>query len=131
MLPKSITTTGVVFVIAAAGSILHPVSLAAQGETSAAAPSPLRTPWGHPDLGGVWDFSTNTPMERPPELKDKAERDKKEQDYEQRMILAMEIDRLREIEAREAEEERKVQKMIDDRKIIEDQIAGRPRTTPG
>ncbi|KAL9188051.1 hypothetical protein ACHAXT_006429 [Thalassiosira profunda] len=62
---------------------------------------------------------------RDQQLKDKAEREKKEQDYEQRMILAMEIDRLREIEAREAEEERKVRKMVDDRKIIEDQIEER------
>ncbi|KAL7554611.1 hypothetical protein ACHAWF_018113 [Thalassiosira exigua] len=62
---------------------------------------------------------------RDQQLNDKAERDKKEQAYEQRMILAMEIDRLREIEAREAEEARKVKKRVDDRKIIEDQIEER------
>ena len=27
-----------------------------------------RTPWGHPDLRGIWDFRTLTPMERPPEF---------------------------------------------------------------
>ncbi len=27
-----------------------------------------RTPWGHPDLDGVWDFRTVTPLERPKEL---------------------------------------------------------------
>ena len=27
-----------------------------------------RTPWGQPDLQGIWDFRTLTPMERPPEL---------------------------------------------------------------
>ena len=27
-----------------------------------------RTAWGHPDLQGVWDFRTITPMERPAEL---------------------------------------------------------------
>ena len=27
-----------------------------------------RTPWGKPDLGGVWDFATLTPMERPAEF---------------------------------------------------------------
>ncbi len=32
----------------------------------------LRTPDGHPDLQGVWNFSTATPMERPPELADRA-----------------------------------------------------------
>ena len=29
-----------------------------------------RTPWGEPDLQGVWDFRTITPMERPEELGD-------------------------------------------------------------
>ncbi len=32
---------------------------------------PSRTPWGAPDLGGVWDFRTITPLERPAALKDK------------------------------------------------------------
>ena len=62
---------------------------------------------------------------RDQQLKDKAEREKKEQDYEQRMILAMEIDRLRAIEAREVEEAHKLQKMVDARKIIENQIEQR------
>ena len=30
-----------------------------------------RTPDGHPDLGGVWDFRTVTPLERPEEFSDK------------------------------------------------------------
>ena len=62
---------------------------------------------------------------RDQQLKDKKEQDRKEQDYEQHMILAMEIDRLKEIRAREAEDARKVEKMIDDRKIIENQIEER------
>lgn len=62
---------------------------------------------------------------RDQQLKDKMERKKKDEEYEQRMILAMEIDRLREIEAREAEEERKLKKMIAGRMIIEDQIEKR------
>jgi hypothetical protein len=62
---------------------------------------------------------------RDQQLKDKAEREKKERDYEQRMILAMEIDRLKEIEAREAEEAQKMKKMIEGRKIIEHQIEDR------
>ena len=33
---------------------------------------PPRTAWGAPDLGGVWDFRTITPLERPAALKDKA-----------------------------------------------------------
>src|SRR5215510_7992366 len=32
----------------------------------------LRTPWGDPDLQGVWDSSTITPLERPAALAGKA-----------------------------------------------------------
>ncbi len=38
----------------------------------AAAVAGPRTPWGAPDLGGVWDFRTLTPLERPEALADKA-----------------------------------------------------------
>ena len=44
--------------------------LAAGARTGA--PGPLRTAWGDPDLQGVWDFRTITPMERPAELAGKA-----------------------------------------------------------
>ena len=37
-----------------------------------AAQEPRRTGWGDPDLQGVWDFRTLTPLERPEELGDKA-----------------------------------------------------------
>jgi hypothetical protein len=30
--------------------------------------TPARTPWGHPDIRGVWDFQSVTPMERPAEF---------------------------------------------------------------
>ena len=42
---------------------LAPAPAGAQGET-------LRTPWGAPDLQGIWDFRTITPMERPEALGD-------------------------------------------------------------
>ena len=38
----------------------------------AAAQTMPRTPWGAPDLQGIWDFRTITPLERPEELGDKA-----------------------------------------------------------
>ena len=44
-----------------------PVSVSAQSEAEAP-----RTPWGAPDLQGVWDFRTITPLERPEELGDQA-----------------------------------------------------------
>ena len=31
-----------------------------------------RTAWGDPDLGGIWDYSSLTPMSRPREFVDKA-----------------------------------------------------------
>ena len=30
--------------------------------------SPARTPWGQPDLRGIWDFQSVTPLERPAEF---------------------------------------------------------------
>ena len=50
--------------VAAAGALLVP---AAAGAQTAEAP---RTAWGAPDLQGVWDFRSLTPMERPAELAD-------------------------------------------------------------
>ena len=46
-----------------------PAGAGAQTETSGAAP---RTAWGAPDLQGVWDFRSLTPMERPEELAEEA-----------------------------------------------------------
>ena len=40
--------------------------------TVPAAAQSLRTPWGAPDLQGIWDFRTITPLERPEELGDQA-----------------------------------------------------------
>jgi hypothetical protein len=46
----------------------------AQERPRAAKPyTPPRTPWGTPNLEGVWSNSTTTPLERPADLKDKAE----------------------------------------------------------
>jgi len=33
--------------------------------------TPPRTPWGHPDLQGIWDYRTITPLERPGALSGK------------------------------------------------------------
>ena len=43
----------------------------AAGAQSGSGSAPLRTADGHPDLGGVWDFRTVTPLERPEEFADK------------------------------------------------------------
>jgi len=38
---------------------------------AAAAAEPPRTPWGEPELNGVWKFGTGTPLERPVDYSDK------------------------------------------------------------
>ena len=46
---------------------LTPALAAAQSAGATA-----RTPWGDPDIQGIWDYRTLTPLERPEELGDKA-----------------------------------------------------------
>ena len=40
-----------------------PIAAIAQSDNGAT--KVPRTPWGHPDLQGVWDYRTSTPLERP------------------------------------------------------------------
>ena len=48
------------------------VALVSLGAAPAVAQTtPPRTAWGQPDLQGVWDFRTITPLQRPEELGDK------------------------------------------------------------
>ena len=52
--------------------VLAPAPVAGQAQTAAAdQPTPPRTAWGAPDLQGVWDFRSITPLQRPEELADK------------------------------------------------------------
>ena len=42
------------------------------GSTAARAAAPVpKTPWGHPDLQGTWDYKTITPLERPQQYGDR------------------------------------------------------------
>ena len=45
---------------------------AAQTSSSSSESEAPRTAWGAPDLGGVWDYRTITPLERPEEYGDRA-----------------------------------------------------------
>ena len=54
--------------LAAVFTVIAVVALSA---IPAAAQTAPRTPWGQPDLQGVWDFRTITPMQRPEDLGDK------------------------------------------------------------
>ena len=49
----------------AAGGV--PQTAAAQGAAPEEPPAGLRTPWGDPDLQGLWNHGTITPLERPAE----------------------------------------------------------------
>ena len=57
-------------VIVTVSLVLLPTVAHAQGAGAQA--EPPRTPWGAPDLNGVWDFRTLTPFERPDDLSDQA-----------------------------------------------------------
>ena len=56
----------IVTAVAAPALLLAAGAVPAAGQDSAP-----RTPWGAPDLQGVWDFRTITPLERPGELGDR------------------------------------------------------------
>jgi hypothetical protein len=56
---RNVATAGVVTAIA----VLLPTALGAQSKSTA------KTPWGHPDLQGLWNVATMTPLERPDDAK--------------------------------------------------------------
>src|SRR5262245_47624705 len=66
-------TTFVAAVLMAGGLVTAQAPIdAAQGKPASKDAKPAaavpRTPWGHPDLQGTWDYRTSTPLERPREL---------------------------------------------------------------
>ncbi len=69
MSDRSLATLATVITVLLLMVVLVPA--AAQAQTTDTS-SPLRTPWGHPDLQGLWDYRTITPLERPEELAGKA-----------------------------------------------------------
>ena len=56
---------------AAGGQGAQASSSDAKSRVGAKPRTPPRTPWGHPDLQGVWDYRTITPLERPGALSGK------------------------------------------------------------
>jgi hypothetical protein len=71
----------------AAGALfaLGAVTMVGAQSVPAGAGAP-KTPWGHPDLQGVWDFWTFTPLERPKEFEGRATLNEAEaQAFAQRM----------------------------------------------
>ncbi len=69
---RVLTVLALAALIAAGQLSLARVVRAAEGaQTSADTSTPIRTPWGEPDLQGVWSYSTITPLERPRNLAEK------------------------------------------------------------
>ena len=64
MLAHRVVASAVVLVVALAGT-------AGAGGQGAASETP-RTPWGDPDLQGIWEYWTFTPLQRPDDLADRA-----------------------------------------------------------
>jgi hypothetical protein len=58
----------VAITVAVGAAVLTPISPASgQAPASPGAPAPaLKTPWGEPDLQGIWTDETDTPVQRPP-----------------------------------------------------------------
>ena len=90
-------------VLAFALAWLAPVPLVGQGtaaKSSAAAKpakkasTPARTPWGDPDLQGVWNDATSTPLQRPGELAGKdVLNDEEAADFQQQTAQGLTRDR--------------------------------------
>ena len=67
MTPRRLVPLARPLALVLAAFALAPVSVA--GQTAKAQPWTMpRTPDGHPDFQGIWDFRTATPVERPREL---------------------------------------------------------------
>ena len=62
--------------------------------TAARAFTPPKTPWGDPDLQGVWNFATSTPLERPTDIGDKAVlSDQEAEQFEEKLAYNLTRDR--------------------------------------
>ena len=60
------STMMVTIAVAAVGGIIS-VSVM---RTSAQAPVPMKTPWGEPDLQGIWTDETDTPLQRSAQVRE-------------------------------------------------------------
>ena len=72
MIPRVTTPPARALSFLIAVTLFGPVAATAQApEVSANGAAVPRTPWGDPDLQGIWDYWTFTPLERPAEFADR------------------------------------------------------------
>jgi len=77
-----------------------PAAPAAKQAPAAKKPT-LKTPWGAPNLEGIWDFRTVTPMERPPEFANKPFLTEKEaEEYAKKMVEDRNADKRKDTKVR-------------------------------
>ena len=75
--------------------VAAPVAFASE-KASASAYKPARNAQGHPDLQGIWDFRTLTPLERPEEMGEQAVFSEEEQEaFRQKAIAVNDVDNKR------------------------------------
>jgi len=93
---RFLASLGVLAAVSLAPAPVAGQTPAAKSKKTAAAKTwtPPRTPWGQPDLQGIWDFATITPMERPKELEGKDVLTAEEaSEFEQRTLVQRNPDR--------------------------------------
>lgn len=89
---KALSLAGLVALL----SVVSNVAYSATGANY----TPPRNGQGHPDLQGIWDFRTLTPLERPVEFGDKAVFSAEEAErFRQQEILSHDVDKQRDIPA--------------------------------
>lgn len=65
MKDRAVVLMGALAVVLAVASL---ASVRISGQTGAASSAVAKTPWGEPDLQGIWDTRTRAPLERPKEF---------------------------------------------------------------
>jgi len=88
--PISISALAIVFAAIAAVTVV----VVARAQSTSAAWVPPKTPWGDPDLQGIYNYGTSTPLERPGELGDRQVlSDEEAEELEENLTESMNQDR--------------------------------------
>src|SRR5512145_2500931 len=86
MRTRLLNAIGTSAAIVAALVFLNPTEITAQNQAA-----PMKTPWGEPDLQGIWTDETDTPLQRPARFADKeffTEAQRAELDQQRAAMLA-------------------------------------------